>query len=58
MRGSGAVYGRGRLFAADVFDAYLARVAAGVPALYARGHGVCRRRDRAAYDHDDGGERR
>ena len=30
----------------------------GVPALYACGHGVCRRRDRAAYDHDDGGERR
>lgn len=28
-----------------------------MPALYARGHGVCRRRDRAAHDHDDGGGR-
>ena len=40
------------------FDAYLARVAAGVPALYACGHGVRCRRDRAAHDHDDGGGRR
>ena len=57
-RGPGAVYGRGRFFAADVSDAHPSRTATGVPALYARGHGVCRRRDRAAHDHDDGGGRR
>ena len=52
------VYGRGRFFAADVSDTHPSRAATGVPALYARGHGVCRRRDRAAHDHDDGGGRR
>lgn len=52
---TGSVYGRGGIPTADVSGARPVGAAAGVPALYTRGHGVCRRRDRAAHDHDDDG---